>query len=103
MNQQQHLSMDLLNSSNKSDYYIGMSIPSRASEYNPNNVMSSETILDYDDLNPPPSRPQMPSRTHSLSISTTLYTFLRILLTNPLHKQCHSVYPLCSLDLDLSE
>eukprot|EP00484_Ammonia_sp_Unknown_P007424 CAMPEP_0197065802 /NCGR_PEP_ID=MMETSP1384-20130603/169446_1 /TAXON_ID=29189 /ORGANISM="Ammonia sp." /LENGTH=48 /DNA_ID= /DNA_START= /DNA_END= /DNA_ORIENTATION= len=41
--------MNVLDSSNKSDYYIGMSIPSRQSEYNPSYVVSSETILDYED------------------------------------------------------
>ncbi len=46
--------MNVIDSSNKSDYYIGMSIPSRQSEFNPSCVVSSETILDYDDMNPPP-------------------------------------------------
>lgn len=44
---------NVLDGSNKSDYYIGMSIPSRQSEFNPSFVVSSETILDYDETNPP--------------------------------------------------
>eukprot|EP01084_Bolivina_argentea_P074033 134319_1 len=51
---------NVLNSSNKSDYYIGMSIPSRQSEFTPNVIVSSETILDYDEYNPPPR--QHPSK-----------------------------------------
>eukprot|EP00485_Elphidium_margaritaceum_P005522 CAMPEP_0202708236 /NCGR_PEP_ID=MMETSP1385-20130828/20479_1 /ASSEMBLY_ACC=CAM_ASM_000861 /TAXON_ID=933848 /ORGANISM="Elphidium margaritaceum" /LENGTH=1432 /DNA_ID=CAMNT_0049367165 /DNA_START=71 /DNA_END=4369 /DNA_ORIENTATION=+ len=40
----------VLDASNKSDYYIGMSIPSRQSEYNPSYVVASETIVDYEDV-----------------------------------------------------